>query len=159
MEELEKSRKKKMINKRKAHISTIQIPNIEDANITREFPLVKGHYVFVRYGDKMCIGRVISVYFEAYGKHCYTDEPVETINDISYISLHVYIPIHFNVFSDLVKEGCNILTHHIPSNIVYHISETKVLIDSNMLKLVGDEKKYYDEYFGRDDIIEKMKKY
>ncbi|CAG8759835.1 23194_t:CDS:2, partial [Rhizophagus irregularis] len=60
---------------------------------------------------------------------------------------------------DLVKEGCNILTHHIPSNIVYHISETKVLIDSNMLKLVGDEKKYYDEYFGRDDIIEKMKKY
>ncbi|PKB95180.1 hypothetical protein RhiirA5_437211 [Rhizophagus irregularis] len=147
MEELEKSRKKKMINKRKAHISTIQIPNIEDANITREFPLVKGHYVFVRYGDKMCIGRVISVYFEAYGKHCYTDEPVETINDISYISLHVYIPIYFNVFSDLVKEGCNILTHHIPSNIVYHISETKVLIDSNMLKLVGDEKKYYDEYF------------
>ncbi|RGB23729.1 hypothetical protein C1646_774090 [Rhizophagus diaphanus] len=79
------------------------IPNIEDANITYEFPLVKRHYVFVRYGDKMCIGRVISVYFEAYGKHCYTDEPVETINDISYISLHVYIPIHFNVFSDLVK--------------------------------------------------------
>ncbi|PKC53373.1 hypothetical protein RhiirA1_479433 [Rhizophagus irregularis] len=79
MEELEKSRKKKRINKRKAHISTIQIPNIEDVNITREFPLVKGHYVFVRYGDKMCIGHVISVYFEAYGKHCYTDEPVETI--------------------------------------------------------------------------------
>ena len=28
-----------------------------------------------------------------------------------------------------------------------------------MLKLIGDEKKYYDEYFGRDDIIEKMMKY
>ncbi|GES74758.1 hypothetical protein GLOIN_2v1772310 [Rhizophagus clarus] len=158
MEEFEKSRKKKMINKRKAHISTIQIPNIEDANITREFPLVKGHYVFVRYGDKMCVGRVISIYFDAYGKHCYADEPVETINDISYISLHVYIPVH-NVFSDLVKEGCNILTHHIPSNIVYHISETKVLIDGNILKLKGDEKKYYDEYFGRDDIIEKIMKH
>ena len=41
-------------------------------------------------------------------------------------------------------------------NVVYHISETKVLIDSNMLKLLGDEKRYYDEYFGRNDIIEKM---
>ena len=120
--------------------------------------MVNGHYVFARYGDKMCVGRVLSVYFDAYGKHCYTDDPVETINDISYISLHLYIPIH-NVFSDLVKEGCNILTHHVPSNIVYHISETKVLIDGNILKLLGDEKKYYDEYFGRDDIIEKMMKH
>jgi len=90
----------------------------------------------------------MSVYFDAYGKHCYIDEPIETINDISYILLHLYIPIHLDVFSDLVKEGCNILTHYILSNIDYHISETKVLIDNNILKLLGDEKKYYDEYFG-----------
>ena len=75
----------------------------------------------------------------------------------SYISLHLYIPIH-NVFSDLVKEGCNILVHHVPSNIVYHISEAKVLIDDGNI-LIGDEKKYYDEYFGRNDIIEKMMKH
>ena len=78
--------------------------------------------------------------------------------NISYISLHVYIPIHLDIFSDLVEEGCNILTHHVPSNIVYHISEAKVLIDGNMLKLLGDEKRYYDEYFSRNDIIEKMMK-
>jgi hypothetical protein len=62
----------------------------------------------------MCVGRVISVYFDAYGKHCYTDEPIETIDDISYISLHLYIPIHLDIFNDLVEEGCNILTH------IYH---------------------------------------
>ena len=62
------------------------------------------------------------------------------INDISYISLYLYIPIHLNIFSDLVKKGCNILTHHVPSNVVYHISETKVLIDGNMLKLLGDKR-------------------
>ena len=45
-----------------------------------------------------------------------------------------------------MKGGCNILTHYIPSNIVYYISESKVLIDGNMLKLIGDEEKYYDEY-------------
>jgi hypothetical protein len=87
--------------------------------------LKKGHYVFVRFGDKMCVGRVISIYFDAYGKHCYTYEAIENINDISYL----------DIFSDLVKEEYNILTHHIPSNIFYHISETKVLIDGNILRL------------------------
>ena len=38
---------------------------------------------------------------------------------------------------------------------VYHISEAKVLIGGNILKLIGDEKKYYNKYFDRDDIVEK----
>jgi len=54
-----------------------------------------------------------------------------------YIPIHL---IHLNIFSDLVKEECNILTHHVTSNVVYHISETKILIDGNMLKLLGDER-------------------
>ena len=69
------------------------------------------------------------------------------------------IPIHLDIFSDLVEEGCNILTHHVPSNVVYHILETKVLIDGNMLKLLGDEKRYYHEYFGWNDIIKKTKRH
>ena len=44
-------------------------------------------------------------------------------------------------------------------NVVYHISETKVLIDGNMLKLLGDEKRYYHEYFGWNDIIKKTKRH
>ena len=30
----------------------------------------------------------------------------------------------------------------------------EVLIDGNMLKLLEDEKRYYDKYFGQNDIIE-----
>ncbi|PKC55973.1 hypothetical protein RhiirA1_474722 [Rhizophagus irregularis] len=69
-----------MINKRKSYINTIQIPNIENANIICKFLLVKGHYIFIRYDNKICIGCVISVYFKVYGKHCYTDKLVKTIN-------------------------------------------------------------------------------
>ena len=65
----------------------------------------------------MCIRRVIAIYFEAYGNHCYTEEAITDLNDISYISLHVYNPIHY-VFSRLIREGCNILTHHLASNII-----------------------------------------
>ena len=83
---------------------------------------------------------------------------IKDLNDISYISLHVFVPLHLELFTDVVKEGCYILTHHIPSNIIYHIRQDKVEIDGNFLRLVGDEKKYYFDYFGRKDIVEKMVK-
>ena len=104
----------------------------------------------------MCIGQVMEVYFEAYNSHCYTDEPITKLDDISYISLHVYFLIHLDLFSNLIKENCNLLTHHNPSNIVYHIRASGISIDGNILRLVGNEKKYYFEYFGREEIIEKM---
>src|SRR5688572_21381487 len=105
----------------------------------------------------MCIGKIMAIYFQAYSSnHCYTDEPITKLDDISYISLHVYFLIHLDLFSDLVKEKCHLLTHHNPSNIVYHIRESGVLINGDTLRLVGNEKKYYFEYFGREEIIEKM---
>jgi hypothetical protein len=36
---------------------------------------------------------------------------------------------------------------------------TKVLINSNMLMLIGVEQKYYDKYFDWDDISEKIMKH
>ena len=48
--------------------------------------------------------------------------------------------------------------HHIPSNIIYHIRQDRVDINGNFLKLVGDEKSYYFDYFGRKDVVEKMVK-
>jgi hypothetical protein len=104
----------------------------------------------------MCIGRVMAVYYEAYSNYCFTHEPITRLDDISYISLHIYIPIHLNLFSDIVREGCNILTHHLASNIFYHILPSGVSIEENILKLLGNEKKYYFEYFGRKDIIERI---
>jgi len=66
---------------------------------------------------------------------------IKDLNDISYISLHVFDPLHLELFTDIVKEGCYILTHHISSNIIYHIRWDRVDINGNFLRLVGDEKK------------------
>jgi ACR3 family arsenite efflux pump ArsB len=105
----------------------------------------------------MYIRKVLAIYFEVYNKHCYTNKVITTIDDISYISLHVYVPIHFDIFCDyLVAEGCNILTHYIPSNVFYYISENEVSVEGDILTLLGNGKKYYIEYFGCNDIIEKM---
>jgi hypothetical protein len=70
---------------------------------------------------------------------------------ISYISLHVYIPFH-HLFNDLIKEGCNLLTHHLVSNIFYHIGSANV----RKYIEIGNEKNYYFDYFGRKDVIEKI---
>ena len=88
----------------------------------------------------MCVAEVIVMYFEAYKNHCYTDEPIKNLNNISYLSLYVYILIHLDLFSDMLQEECYLLTHHVPSNVVYHISKNAVLIDDNILKLLDDEK-------------------
>ncbi|CAG8806236.1 37939_t:CDS:2 [Gigaspora margarita] len=86
------------------------------------------------------VEKVIVLYFENYNNHCYMDELVTNLNDISYISLHVYLSIHFNLFSDILKEGCNLLTHHLASNILYHVDKLGVSIDGNVLKLLENEK-------------------
>ncbi|CAB4410654.1 unnamed protein product [Rhizophagus irregularis] len=62
-QELAKSKNRKKLNKKNVQESLIKIPNIETANITEDFPLIKGDYLFVRYSSQMCIGRL---YFEAY---------------------------------------------------------------------------------------------
>src|SRR5947207_15481178 len=104
----------------------------------------------------MCIGRVEAVYFEAYNHHCYTAYVIKSINDISYVSLHVFVPLYLDLFTDVVKEGCYILTHYIPLNIMYHIKQDGVIIEENFLKLTGNEKQFYFYYFRWKVIIEKM---
>ncbi|CAI2185998.1 10139_t:CDS:10, partial [Funneliformis geosporum] len=104
VQELAKSRKSKKLNKKNVQENLIEIPNIETANITEEFPLSKEDYVFVRYRPQMCIRRVEALYFKAYNHHCYTDKPIKDLNDISYISLHVFVPLHLDLFTDIVKE-------------------------------------------------------
>ena len=76
---------------------------------------------------------------------------------ITWFSLYIYLKkksIH-HLFSDITRKGCNILTHHLASNIFYHILPSGVSIEGNILKLIGNEKKYF-EYFGREDIIERI---
>ena len=49
-----------------------------------------------------------------------------------FLILHLHIPIHLNIFSDLVNKGCNGLY-----NLIVYMFQKH----GNMLKLVSDEKK------------------
>ena len=60
------------------------------------------------------------LYFKKYNNHYYTEKPIINLNNVSYISLYIYLPIHFDLFNDVLKEGCNLLTYYLAFNIVYH---------------------------------------
>ena len=95
---------------------------IESANITQDFLLQQDDYIIVLYETKICIAKVIAMYYESYGNHCYSQNAVTQIEDLSYISLQVYLPIHLNIFASQTVEGYTLFTHQYPQNIIYHIN-------------------------------------
>ncbi|RHZ90226.1 hypothetical protein Glove_2g65 [Diversispora epigaea] len=70
------------------------IPNIENANINDDFPLMKNHFVFCFYSEKICIGQVLALYFELYGNHSFNLKPVTKIDNISKITLKIFLPVN-----------------------------------------------------------------
>ncbi|RHZ79684.1 hypothetical protein Glove_142g6 [Diversispora epigaea] len=73
------------------------IPNIENANINDDFPLMKNHFVFCFYGEKICIGQVLALYFELYGNHSFNLKPVTKIDNISKITLKIFLPVNNDI--------------------------------------------------------------
>ncbi|PKC60940.1 hypothetical protein RhiirA1_539511 [Rhizophagus irregularis] len=130
---------------------TNKIIYLESANITQDFPLQQGDYVIVLYGMKICIAKVIAMYYEGYGNHCYSQNAVTQIEDLSYISLQVYLPIHLNIFASQTVEGYTLFTHHCPQNIIYHIKSNGVIIGDSSLTLTGVARDTFN-YFNRNTI-------
>ncbi|CAG8685198.1 19819_t:CDS:1 [Rhizophagus irregularis] len=91
------------------------------------------------------------MYYEGYGNHCYTQDAINQIEDLSYISLQVYLPIHLNIFASQTLEGYVLFTHRCPQNILYHINTNELIISKSSLTLIGMARNTFN-YFNRDDI-------
>ncbi|CAG8485209.1 3334_t:CDS:2 [Rhizophagus irregularis] len=77
----------------------------------------EGRFQLKRINEKPNNLSIINGGDSAYSNHCFANEPIITLDDVSYILLHVYISIHLDLFSDIVQEGCYILTYHLAFNI------------------------------------------
>jgi hypothetical protein len=113
--------------------------------------LQQSDYVIALYGTKICIAKIIAMYYEGYGNHCYSQNAVTQIEDLSYISLQVYLPIHLNIFASQTVEGYTLFTHQCPQNIIYHINSNGVIIGDSSLTLTGVAHSIFN-YFNRDTI-------
>ncbi|GET65376.1 hypothetical protein GLOIN_2v1789992 [Rhizophagus irregularis DAOM 181602=DAOM 197198] len=115
--------KSKLSDKKQKILSSNQslIKNIEYANINHNNPLNEQNYVIAYFGVQLCIGQVISSFYEAYGYHSYNQEPITDIENISYLTLKVFTPIIRNIFSAKIEEGQVLITHQCPKNVLYHL--------------------------------------
>lgn len=128
------------------------VKNIECANINHNNPLNEQDYVIAYFGVQLCIGQVISSFYEAYGYHSYNQEPITDIENISYLTLKVFTPIIRNIFSAEIEEGQVLITHQCPKNILYHLDIQDIQNFDNTLQLIGKAKTYYD-FFKQKEII------
>ncbi|UZO26162.1 uncharacterized protein OCT59_018408 [Rhizophagus irregularis] len=129
------------------------IENIESANINSHNPLNEQDFVLVVFGLQLCIGQVISSFYEAYGYHSYHQEPITDIENISYITLKVFTSIR-NIFSALTEEGCFLITHQHPKNVIYHLNMQDIKVfDDNTLQLLNKAKIHYN-FFNQKEVIQ-----
>ncbi|RIA82341.1 hypothetical protein C1645_835517 [Glomus cerebriforme] len=75
-----------------------------DKATSENFPLQQDDYIIVLYGTKICIAKVIAIYYEGYDNYCYSQNTIIQIKDLSYISLQVYLPIYLNIFANQTVE-------------------------------------------------------
>ncbi|PKY32355.1 hypothetical protein RhiirB3_450483 [Rhizophagus irregularis] len=68
------------------------LPNIENANISEDFPLAQEHFILCFYGKQICVGQVQALYYELYGNHSFNTKHVTKIEDISKVTLKIFIP-------------------------------------------------------------------
>src|SRR3954453_6016468 len=71
--------------------------------------------------------------------------------DLSYISLQVYLPIHLNIFAIQTVEGYMLFTHQCPQNILYHIKSNGLIIGDSSLTITGVVQDIFN-YFNSDTI-------
>ncbi|UZO28007.1 uncharacterized protein OCT59_021553 [Rhizophagus irregularis] len=90
-------------------------------------------------------------YYEVYNYHAYHEGEVTDLDNLSYITLHVFLPIHHNIFSGLTIEKSKIFTHRHPDNIVYYLANMDVVVTENSLSLKGFGKIIYN-YFNCEEI-------
>ncbi len=124
---------------------------IKSANITQDFLLQQNDYVITLYRTKICIGKVIAMYYEGYGNHYYNQNAITQIEDLFYISLQIYLPIHLNIFASQTVEGYMLFTHYCFQNIIYHIKSNGLIIGNSSLTITGVIRDIFN-YFNHDTV-------
>jgi hypothetical protein len=73
---------------------------IDCANINTDNPLLKNQFIIAIFGSILCIAHVIAIYYEVYNYHACHEGEVTDLNNLSYITLHMFY--QFIIISFLV---------------------------------------------------------
>ncbi|CAG8742383.1 10792_t:CDS:2, partial [Racocetra fulgida] len=97
------------------------LPKTQLANISDLNPLCKDVFLIIYLNRILCLEKVIAMYKKCGQQHAWVDKPVGFLDNLSYISINVYIQIANRVFSCENLVGGKIAIHITPQEIVYFL--------------------------------------
>ena len=104
------------------------------------------------FGNELCIGKVIAIYYENNRYHSLLIGPCENLNNLSYITLKIYRPVPGDAFNSIVTEGCMLFSHNNPSNIIYNLNPNSIQEIRNLLIFDEQIKNLY-EFCNHKEIL------
>ena len=114
--------------------------------------MAQNHFILCFYGKQIYIGQVQALYYELYDNHSFNTKHITKIENISKVTLKVFIPTGNNLFTFIIPDKCIIFTYKHPSNFIFHLPFDDIIINHHSLILSNSSKDYY-EFFSSNDTI------
>ena len=131
------------------------------ANISDINPLCKNGFLIIYSNGILCLGKVIAMYEKCGQRHAWIENPVGFLDNLSYISMKVYMQVSRRFFSCENSLGGNITIHITPREVVYYLglrSFTKVNDNYDSLISIDDETISIYDFFNTSSIRESLLK-
>jgi hypothetical protein len=133
------------------------VHEIELANVTENHLLEDGNFIIVLSDNKLCLGRVIAKYQKIGKRHAHINIGVDSIDRLSYISIHLYVYLYRGMFTHQSRIGRYLFTHISFKEIVYHLGRLDYIANevSDMLTISGEARDIF-QFFQKDSVFQKL---
>jgi len=127
------------------------------ANVTKNHLLEDGNFIIVLSDNKLCLGRVIAKYQKIGERHTHINVEVDSIDSLSYVSIHLYIHLYGGMFTYQSRIGGYLFTHIFCKEMVYHLGRLDYIANevSDMLT-ISDEARDIFHFFQKDNVFQKL---
>jgi len=103
------------------------------ANISDINPLCKNGFLIVYSNGILCLGKVIAMYEKCGQRHAWIEKPVGFLDNLSYISIKIYIQALHRFFSCENSVEGNITIHITPSSLFFRYTLIQYTNVNNIL--------------------------
>ena len=98
---------------------------------------------------EICLVQILAIYYRTStgNKHSYTEEPINDVNLITYVSTKVYRILRHNLFYSMCDEGYEYFCHLPSKQILYYLGHQVERSYTNMYTLQSNAYQIYQTLF------------
>ncbi|CAB5385631.1 unnamed protein product [Rhizophagus irregularis] len=99
------------------------VPSICTANVSSVYPVQKGGFALALINKEICLVQILAIYYRTStgNNHSYTEESINEVNLITYVSTKVFRNLQHNLFYSRCNEGYEYFCHLSSKRILYYL--------------------------------------